>query len=58
MIGTFLPYFWIGDYDRGLCWMCDSDRGWSVADDEDWPKEMYGQLGFDALGRRYEFTRA
>jgi ribosomal protein S18 acetylase RimI-like enzyme len=28
-----------------------------VADDEDWPKEMYGQLGFEALGRRYEFTR-
>jgi ribosomal protein S18 acetylase RimI-like enzyme len=29
-----------------------------VADDEDWPKEMYGQLGFEPLGRRYEFTRA
>ena len=35
VLGTFLPYFWIGDHDRGLCWMCDSDRGWSVPDDTD-----------------------
>ena len=29
-----------------------------VADDDDWPKEMYSRLGFAPLGRRYEFTRA
>jgi ribosomal protein S18 acetylase RimI-like enzyme len=29
-----------------------------VADDDDWPKEMYAGLGFEPLGRRYEFTRA
>jgi ribosomal protein S18 acetylase RimI-like enzyme len=29
-----------------------------VADDDDWPKEMYTRLGFEPLGRRYEFTRA
>jgi ribosomal protein S18 acetylase RimI-like enzyme len=29
-----------------------------VADDDDWPKEMYARLGFEPLGRRYEFTRA
>lgn len=34
VIGTFLPYFWIGDYDRGLCWMCDNDKGWAVPDDQ------------------------
>jgi len=28
-----------------------------VADDEDWPKELYAKLGFEPLGRRYEFTR-
>ncbi|HEX6459264.1 MAG TPA: GNAT family N-acetyltransferase [Thermoleophilaceae bacterium] len=28
-----------------------------VADDEDWPKEMYARLGFEPIGRRYEFTR-
>lgn len=28
-----------------------------VADDDDWPKEMYVRLGFEPIGRRYEFTR-
>ena len=28
-----------------------------VADDEDWPKQMYAGLGFEPVGRRYEFTR-
>ena len=28
-----------------------------VADDDDWPKKMYAGLGFDPLGRRFEFTR-
>jgi GNAT superfamily N-acetyltransferase len=28
-----------------------------VADDEDWPKQMYAALGFEPVGRRYEFTR-
>jgi ribosomal protein S18 acetylase RimI-like enzyme len=29
-----------------------------LADDEDWPKELYRKLGFDELGRTYEFTAA
>ena len=29
-----------------------------VADDEDWPKELYRKLGFDELGRVYEFLLA
>lgn len=28
-----------------------------VADDEDWPKRLYASLGFQPLGRRYEYTR-
>jgi ribosomal protein S18 acetylase RimI-like enzyme len=28
-----------------------------VADDEDWPKELYSKLGYDELGRVYEFLR-
>jgi ribosomal protein S18 acetylase RimI-like enzyme len=28
-----------------------------VADDDDWPKEMYARLGYEAIGRRFEFTR-
>ena len=35
VLGTFVPYVWLGDYDRGLCWMCDTDRAWSVPDDAD-----------------------
>ena len=28
-----------------------------VADDEDWPKELYGRLGFDAVGPYWKFVR-
>jgi predicted GNAT family acetyltransferase len=28
-----------------------------VADDEDWPKQMYARVGFEPIGRRFEFTR-
>ncbi|MEN3279168.1 MAG: hypothetical protein V7607_308 [Solirubrobacteraceae bacterium] len=27
-----------------------------VADDEDWPKELYAKLGFDVVGRPWAFT--
>ena len=29
-----------------------------VADDADWPKHLYAEIGFEPIGRRYEFTRA
>ncbi|HOJ39468.1 MAG TPA: DUF6067 family protein, partial [bacterium] len=35
VLGTFLPYLWVGDYDRGFCWMADSDYGWSLKDNQD-----------------------
>jgi GNAT superfamily N-acetyltransferase len=28
-----------------------------VADDEDWPKHLYGKLGFDAVGRSIDFVK-
>jgi hypothetical protein len=28
-----------------------------VADDEDWPKDLYAKLGFDVVGRTWAFTR-
>jgi hypothetical protein len=28
-----------------------------VADDDDWPKELYQRLGYARIGGRYEFTR-
>ena len=28
-----------------------------VADDEDWPKELYARLGFDPIGRAWSLTR-
>jgi predicted GNAT family acetyltransferase len=28
-----------------------------IADDDDWPKELYGRLGFDPIGRTYSFLR-
>jgi hypothetical protein len=31
--GTFYPYLWVGDGERGLCWFADTDRDW-VLDDQ------------------------
>jgi predicted GNAT family acetyltransferase len=28
-----------------------------VADDDDWPKDLYGRLGFDPIGHTWAFTR-
>jgi hypothetical protein len=27
-IGSFIPYLWIGNIERGVCWFADSDQGW------------------------------
>jgi GNAT superfamily N-acetyltransferase len=35
----------------------DAERIFIGADDNDWPKELYGKLGFDRLGREWEFIR-
>ena len=35
-----------------------ADLVFLVADDEDWPKELYRKLGFDELGRVYEYLLA
>jgi len=35
--GTFSPYLWIGRSKRGICWMADWDKNWSLATwDESW----------------------
>lgn len=35
----------------------DADRIFIGADDNDWPKQLYGKLGFDRLGLEWEFIR-
>jgi GNAT superfamily N-acetyltransferase len=35
----------------------EAERIFIGADDNDWPKELYGKLGFDRLGREWEFIR-
>lgn len=30
--GTFLPYIWIGNENRGICWFADNDKDWLVND--------------------------
>lgn len=32
LVGSFIPYLWVGNYDAGLCWFADSDRGWVPSD--------------------------
>jgi len=54
--GTFTPYVWLGDEDRGLCWFADSDRGWRH-DDEDELIEIVRDGGAVTLVVRL-FTRA
>ena len=28
LVGSFIPYVWVGDPEGGICWFADSDRGW------------------------------
>jgi ribosomal protein S18 acetylase RimI-like enzyme len=35
-----------------------ADLVFLVADDQDWPKELYRRLGFDELGRYWKFSRS
>ena len=30
LLGTFLPYLWVGGPERGLVWFASNDRGWLV----------------------------
>lgn len=32
LVGSFIPYVWVGSVDAGLCWFADSDRGWVPSD--------------------------
>jgi ribosomal protein S18 acetylase RimI-like enzyme len=34
-----------------------ADLIWLLADANDWPKELYGKLGFDAIGGCWQYTR-
>lgn len=27
--GSFIPYVWVGNTQRGLCWFADNDQGWT-----------------------------
>ncbi len=33
IVGTFYPYVWLGDGQRGICWFADTDRDWVLDDD-------------------------
>ena len=28
----FMPHVWLGDEDRGMAWICESDQGWKTSD--------------------------
>jgi hypothetical protein len=32
ILGTFLPYVWLGRAEEGIAWFADSDKGWIVDD--------------------------
>ena len=32
LVGSFIPYVWVGNAKGGLCWMADSDQGWTPND--------------------------
>ena len=36
---------------------CEPELMFIVADDDDWPKDLYGRLGFEAAGRTRMFHR-
>ena len=32
LLGTFVPYVWLGGIYKGFCWFADNDKGWVVED--------------------------
>jgi hypothetical protein len=32
LVGSFIPYVWVGNEHGGLCWFADSDEGWTPSD--------------------------
>lgn len=34
LLGTFLPYLWVGGESRGLCWFAGNDRDWILDPEE------------------------
>jgi hypothetical protein len=32
LVGSFIPYVWVGNEHGGLCWFADSDEGWMPDD--------------------------
>jgi len=53
--GTFVPYVWLGDEERGIAWFADSDRGW-VLDDKKPALELIRRKGVVEL--RVHFINA
>lgn len=51
-VGSFIPLIWVGNDERGLCWMANNDQGWLPDDDipaivlERKGKELILQLNF------------
>jgi hypothetical protein len=51
ILGTFLPYVWVGGESRGLCWFAGNDRDW-VLD----PKEQVPALELQRTGKTLELV--
>lgn len=51
MLGTFLPYLWVGGESRGLCWFAGNDKDW-VLD----PKEQAPALELRRNGETLELV--
>ncbi len=34
MLGSMLPYVWVGGPELGLAWFANNDKGWSIGDDQ------------------------
>lgn len=51
ILGTFLPYVWVGGESRGLCWFAGNDRDW-VLD----PKEQVPALELRRAGNTLELV--
>lgn len=44
MLGTIIPYLWIGGAERGISWFADNDKNW-VLDDQDSAQTLIRENG-------------
>jgi hypothetical protein len=62
VVGSFIPYIWLGNTHNGLCWFADSDEGWVPRNDVPAiqvvrESESTTNLVFNLIGKSFDLNK-